>query len=199
MTILLDKDMSMIFSIIFTACIDNDKNDGERDIQIDTGTTFEPSWEPSDEPNDTGSPDEPDEEVTLLLEGDWSLGTPTLLSDPCKVSDYQEVSEFVPNSIGVSDSQEDSFIMEPDGLPCERNETELRCDTFFFEEETSALGLSAVLDIKNEITGTINSASQMELVFDVTIQSCDGPGCWFMEQALDFPCALKQTTTANHL
>lgn len=197
--------------ILFIACIDNDKSDGDRDIQIDTGTTFEPSWEPSDEPIDTGSSendndddnddgnDDDDEQITLLLEGDWSLGAPNLLSDPCGVSEFQEVSDFVPSSIGVSDSQEESFIMEPDGLPCERNETELRCDNFYFDEETSALGLSAVLAIKNEITGGIISASQMELLFDVTIQSCDGPGCFFIETALNFPCSLTQSTMANHL
>ena len=195
-----------MFPILFFACI-SQKEDGERDITIDTATEFEPSWEPSSEPSseidsggvDTAEPEpEPEPEVTLLNEGNWQLGNPTLLSDACGVAEFQDVSDFVPSSIGVTDSQADSFVMLPDGLNCERNTSELRCDTFFFDEETSAIGLSATLAIKNEITGEIQSASQMTLIFDVTIQSCDGPGCFFIEAALNFPCLLQQSSQATH-
>ena len=195
-----------MFAVLLFACT-NQKEEPERDITIDTATEFEPSWEPSSEPSsevDTGEMDtaepepEPEPEVTLLNEGDWSLGSPTLLSDACGVAEFQNVSDFVPSSIGVADSQADSFVMLPDGLSCERNETELRCDTFYFDEETTAVGLAATLAIKNEITGTIQSESQMTLNFDVTIQSCDGPGCFFIEVALTFPCLLQQSSVATH-
>ena len=194
----------MIISAFF-ACTDQ-KSDSEREVMIDTATEFEPSWEPSSEPSsedsgstDTADPDpDPEPDVVLLNEGDWRLGSPTLISDACGVAEFQDVSGFVPTSIGVTDSQPDSFVMLPDGLSCERNPTELRCDTFYFDEETSAVGLSATLSIKNEITGEIQSASEMSLNFDVTIQSCDGPGCWFIEAALSFPCLLQQRSQASH-
>ena len=189
---------------VFLACL-NQKSDSERDVMIDTATEFEPSWEPSSEPSseeDSGSEDtaepDPEPEVVLLNEGDWNLGSPTLISDACGVAEFQDVSGFVPSSVGVTDSQPESFVMLPDGLNCERNATELRCDTFYFDEETSAVGLAATLAIKNEITGEIESASEMSLDFDVTIQSCDGPGCWFIEAALSFPCLLQQRSQASH-
>lgn len=189
----MESELSMLY--IFFGCALS-KTDDNPTVRIDTATEFEPSWEPSDEPNnDSGNI----EESQNLVEGDWSLGSPDLISDACGVAEYQDVSGFIPTSIGIANSTEDGFLMLPDELPCYRNDSDIRCDTFYFDEETSAIGLSATLTIKNEINGTIQDERNMTLVFDVTIQSCDGPGCFFIESALPFPCLLQERTEATAL
>ena len=78
-------------------------------------------------------------------------------------------NRFIPPSIGVGDSTEDSYLMLPDSLTCTRNDMDFVCDSIS-EEDT---GIGATLSIVNEITGTIIDEETMILDFDVTIESCE--------------------------
>ncbi|MBM76786.1 MAG: hypothetical protein CMK59_15375 [Proteobacteria bacterium] len=151
-------------------------------------TASEPSNEPSNEPSDEPAP-------LILDEGSWSLSTPNLVSDSCGVDNYQDVSEFVPNSITIDNSTENGFVLKPDNLQCERQGLEYTCDSLSLSE--SALLGSATMEIVNEISGTIISDNQLDMVFDVTIESCDGIGCLAIEAALSFPCPVRLTTSGT--
>ena len=195
----------MILAIIL-AC--SDKSDTpiepstEASTEPSTETSTEPSNETSTEPsNETSTepasePEEPPEpEAVILLEGDWNLSPPTLISDVCGVGDFQDVTGFVPPTIGVGNSTEDGYLMLPDSLTCTRNDVDFSCETLYLEEDT---GIGAILSIVNEINGTIIDEETMILDFDVTIESCDGFLCGLMELALTWPCLIELQTEGTH-
>ena len=165
-------------------------NEPEEDTasEPDDEPQAEPSAEPGAEPSDEPDP-------IVLREGSWSLSAPELISDSCGVDNYQDVSEFVPESLTIDGSTENSFTLKPDGLRCEREDLDYTCDSLSISE--SALLGTATMEIVNEISGTIVSESELEMVFDVTIESCEGLGCLAIEAALSFPCPVQLTTTGT--
>ena len=166
----------------------------EPSTEPSTEPASEPSTEPSTEP--ASEPEEPPEpEATILLEGDWNLSAPTLISDDCGVGDFQDVTGFVPPSIGVGNSTEDGYLMLPDGLTCTRTDMDFSCASLYLEEDT---GIGATLSITNEIGGTIIDEETMILDFDVTIESCEGLGCLLIEVALTWPCLIELQTEGTY-
>ena len=183
------------FLFLLTACAPEEN-------KLDSGTaepssepsSEEPSSEPSEEPEPSSEPSE-EPEPLILDEGTWNLSTPQLLSDSCGINGYQEVSEFVPSSLIVDNSEEDSFLLKPDSLVCERTGLDFSCDSVSISE--SALAGTASMQILSEISGTIISEDSFEMIFDVTIESCEGGGCFLVELALTFPCPVTLKTNGS--
>ena len=65
------------------------------------------------------------------------------------------------------------------------------CETLYFVQEESVLGLRADLQIENDITGIIIDENLMTMDYDVRITSCDGWGCAAMELVLTWPCLVE--------
>lgn len=196
----------MLLSIIL-AC--SDKADTtpapsvEPSSEVSTEPSAEASTEPSNEPESgpTTEPasepeDPPEPEAVILSEGNWDLSPATLISDACEVGNFQDVTGFVPPSIGVGSSTEDGYLMLPDNLNCTRNDMDFTCSSFSFEEDTGFL--YAFLTILTEIEGTIIDEETMILDFDVTIESCEGTGCYFMEFELTWPCLIELQTEGTY-
>lgn len=138
----------------------------------------------SEPSSDLETPSEP----IIVHEGTWELAPPTLISDVCNVGNFQDVSGFVPPSIGIGSSTEASFLMLPDQLLCTKNAVDFVCSSFSFTEDT---GFAAELSIRNDISGYIEDEENIVLRFEVTIESCDGLGCLVIGAALDFPCLIE--------
>ena len=99
-------------------------------------------------------------------------------SDLCDLANYQDdLTAFAPDSIQVTDSNETNFTLMPDNLLCTRSDMSYSCETLYFVQEESVLGLRADLQIENDITGIIIDENLMTMDYDVTITSCDGWGC----------------------
>ena len=107
------------------------------------------------------------------------------------VGDFQDVTEFVPPSVGIGNSTKDGYLMLPDGLTCTRNNMDFSCASLYLEEDT---GIGATLSITNEIGGFVIDEETMILDFDVTIDSCEGLGCYLIEVALTWPCLIELQT-----
>ena len=208
--------------LVYTACteeidekdtIDEEQNEPS---EIDTENTEPPvedtgvepddsdpsETEPEDtepeetEPDDTEPEDtEPEDTAVVLQEGDWNVASPTLVSDSCELSNFQDVSEFVPAIIEVFNSSEASFNID-DTIVCEIDTSSFQCAAQIFTE--SVLLDSATMTIRNVMSGNIVNAELMDVTFDVTVESCDGIGCWAVESVLNFPCPVELTTSANY-
>ncbi|MEC7986885.1 MAG: PT domain-containing protein [Myxococcota bacterium] len=160
--------------------------------------TDEPTSEPTDEPSSepTSEPtDEPEEPATILLgEGDWIIGSTTVLSDVCEIENYNDVTGFTPDGIGVADSTESDFRMLPDNLLCVRDDLSFTCDPISFTQEAI---IGADLVITNTIRGDIETEDTMMLYFDIDIEECQGWSCGLIELALPFPCPIELEAPAS--
>ena len=192
------KHLILLFSFA-VACTPN--NSG-----VDTSDTGD-SVDDTDDTNDTEDTDTDDTDtetdtdtddtappVIVLEEGTWSLATPKLVSDTCDVNKHQDVTEFVPLEIMIAKSSETSFNIDT-GTVCTRNDLAYQCTEQNFVE--SALLGSAELEITSVMSGDIRDASNIDITFDVTIESCKGIGCLAIETVLKFPCPVTLTTTGN--
>ena len=106
-------------------------------------------------------------------------------SDLCDLANYQDdLTAFAPDSLQITDSSETNFTLMPDNLLCTRSDMSYSCETLYFVQEESVLGLRADLQIENDITGIIIDENLMTMDYDVRITSCDGWGCttigWFL-------------------
>ena len=186
--------------IFLMACGPDTKTDTGESLEpadeTQEDSAAEPSGDPENEPSDDPENEPSNEpEPIIIREGTWSLSAPNLVSDSCGVDAFQDVAEFVPDSLNIDSSTESGFTLKPDNLLCDREDLDYTCDSLSISE--SALLGTATMEIVNEISGTIVSDSELEMVFDVTIESCDGIGCLAIEAALSFPCPVQLTTTGT--
>ena len=119
---------------------------------------------------------------------------PNVVSDTCGVGDYQDVTEFVPGDMEVTSSDLDAFTLS-DGSVCVRDDLAFTCDTHDVSE--SALSGTATLEITSTLSGTIVDEENLNVSMDVTIESCEGVGCWMIELALTWPCPIELGTGAT--
>lgn len=192
---------------LFLACGNTEKEEptvNEATNEPTEEPTEEPAGEPSGEPSDepSGEPtneptnepaEEPAEEPVeptpiILSEGDWTIGTTSVLSDICDIGSYNDVTSFTPSEIGVAESAENDFLMTPDNLFCVRDGLEFTCDPIDLREEAIP---GAELVISNIIGGLIEDEDNMMLSFDITIERCEGWTCGLIELALPFPCPIE--------
>ena len=194
----------LIFALA-TAC-SSTKDDALDTGDTDTGTSPGDTGDTSDtedtedtmDTEDTDTEDTEDTEPPPLLveEGTWSLASASLDSDSCGVNDFQDVKEFVPAEIVISNSTESSFKIDSDTV-CTRTDLDFTCSSQDVSE--SALAGTAELQISTVMSGTIIDESNMDITFDVTIEECNGGGCVLIELALTFPCPVTLTTSASTL
>ena len=157
-----------------------DSDSGDTDTDTDTGEV------------DTG--DGP--EVLLPKEGQWGFAKPNLVSDPCGINDYQDVTEFVPAQTSLSDSTETGFVLDGN-TACDRTDLNFECASIDVSED--ALGGTATLIIDSTTSGLIVSDSSLSVDMNVNITECQGAGCALIELALTFPCAVELSTQATAL
>ena len=134
--------------------------------------------------------------TTAAKIGTWLVSSPELISDECSVAQYQDIADMVPTDFIITQSDEGQFdtvdtdcVIGPD-------------NGFFCEEihiQDTALGGTARLKIATTMAGNFVSNSEMELSFDVVMQSCEGSGCFMIEMALDFPCLVLLRANAEYL
>ena len=164
---------------------------GDTEDPVDTGDTQDTDTEDTDtEDTDTEPP------PLLIEEGTWGLNSPSLVSDSCGVDSYQDVKEFVPSEISIAASTEESFNIDS-ATVCTRTDLDFTCTAQDVSEE--ALAGTAELTINSVMSGTIIDESNIDITFDVTIESCDGIGCLAIEAVLKFPCPVTLTTDASPL
>ena len=168
----------------------------------------EKEWTPSDtgavdtdtdtdtEDTDTEDTGETAPPAVVPEEGTWGYSKPRLVSDPCGLDDYESVEDFVPEESEISDSNEDSFLLDGNSR-CTRNDLEFNCETVDASEKV--LGGSAELIIQSTMSGEIANADSMDITMDVNVAECKGAGCYLIELALTFPCEVQLTTTATAL
>ena len=126
--------------------------------------------------------------------GTWNVSNPELISDTCSIQDFQEVNGMVPEDFKIEESYLTFF--KTDTTTCPISPTgAFVCDVTSLEE--SALGGAAAMQIETTMKGKIRSASEMDLGFDVIINSCEGVGCIAVELALTFPCPIILSATGS--
>ena len=173
-------------------------NDGTPD-PVDTGNPGDDTGDTADtEETDTDDTDTDDTDTDdtgpqpiIIDEGAWSLTPANLVSDTCNVDKYQDVTEFVPVEIMISDSSEASFKIDAETI-CTRDDLDYLCTGQDVSE--SALAGTAKLEINSVMSGVIVNESKMDITFDVTIEECKGVGCLAIETVLTFPCPVTLTT-----
>ena len=178
----------MILSFLF-ACVVAETTDTNEEIN-DTDTNEEIN--DTDTNEDTGSDEDPVDDAIIVNDGMWSLDTPTVEHDGCEAGNYQDLSEMVPVEIEISNGSVSSFMVD-DGS-CSVSGTDFVCSA----EETSesTLAGTATLNISSTMSGTILSDSELDVYFDVVMESCEGIGCGAIELAMTFPCTIELSTTA---
>ena len=188
--------------LLCTACTEETEEkpttieDASESSETDTDNAESDAEDTGVDPEDSDSSEtDPEDPAIILQEGDWNAATPTIVSDSCELNNFQDVSEFVPEIIEVFNSSETSFNID-DTIVCTIDELSFQCDPQMFTE--SVLFDSATMTIRNVMSGDIVNGALMDLYFDVTVESCDGVGCWAVESVLDFPCPVELTTSANY-
>jgi len=165
-------------------------------VTLDSGIVDEPTEETEQNVHKPGGNAPGGTDEIILNEGTWDLSAPALTYDSCGVNGYQEVSEFVPANLTIENSDADSFRLLPDDLLCERDGLDFYCESLSLSEE--ALAGTASMQILSAISGTVVSEDNFDMVFDVTIESCEGSGCFLIELALTFPCPVTLNTNGSN-
>ena len=128
------------------------------------------------------------------------LGT-HLRSDVCGLSSYEELSDFLPNRLDISNSKEAHFNIDTD-IQCHRYGSENRkftCD----EQKLTRTSIvpffgQVTMNLNNTTSGKILSEHAIELKFEVSVQDCtdNQAGCFAVGLGLDLPCKLTLETIA---
>jgi len=185
------KTYILIFALA-TGCSSSKEDSG---ILDDTGTTQSTvDTSGGTETGITGETGDSTPPPVILENGAWLVDAPNIGSDTCGVNNYQDVTEFVPLEMMISNSSESSFRLDSE-TTCERNELDFTCSEQDVSE--SALAGTAELNIKSVMSGTIINNSEMDLTMNVVIESCEGIGCIAIEAALTFPCPVELVTQAS--
>lgn len=119
--------------------------------------------------------------------GAWNVSNPELISDSCGIQDFQEVNDMIPSGFKVEESYLTFFKTDTTSCPTSPTGAFI-CDVTSLEE--SALGGTATMQIETTMKGKLRSSTEMDLGFDVIINSCEGVGCIAVELALTFPCPI---------
>jgi len=169
---------------------DGTPTNDDQSAQDNTEDTSEESKDSTQETETT------DTDVVYVDTGTWSVVNVNAIDDPCGVGDFQDVTEMVPTSFDVVESDTTKFFLD-DGTVCyaDTGETHV-CDTVYIQE--SALAGTATMDIESIMIADVLSGTQMDLTFDVLLASCEGAGCVMIELALEFPCPVTLTAEASN-
>ena len=159
--------------------------------------------------------------AAVLQEGTWEMATPDIVLDDCDLSRYQNVADFIPNTLQIVNATETGFALVNYGY-CNVTTTTtttdaaatsgraFNCTEIDFEQNAIAgadlmitSAFSGAILIGDDDTSVLSTpaaaaaaASDMDIVMDVILNKCNGPSCFFLERALDFPCWLKLRTDA---
>ena len=183
--------MILIF-VLATACSPK----GEETLDTNSTDTSTDGSDTSLTTEDTASSEETDTAPppVLLSQGSWSLSSPQILSDVCSLNSYQDVTESVPTTIVVTQSSEAGFTVDSE-TQCTRSDLVFTCSSQ--ETTESALAGTAEMIITSVMSGVIINEDEMDTIFDVTIESCEGAGCIAIEAALTLPCPVTLESRAT--
>lgn len=134
------------------------------------------------------------EEPIVASLGTWNVSSPELVSDTCSIQDFQEVDGMVPSDFKVEESYLTFFKTDTTSCPISPTGA-FTCEVTSLEE--SALGGTATMQIETTMKGKLRSSTEMDLGFDVIINSCEGVGCIAVELALTFPCPIILSATGS--
>ena len=186
----------ILFSFLLS-CTEQKVEEEETTTELDSGND-DTGTEQDSGIDDTGSSDtdetDTDEPGLILDEGNWSIETPTIVSDTCSLDTYQDVKEFVPPSIIIADSTESSFMLDSE-TECEINGDSFVCDQQNFEE--SVLAGTARMIISNTMSGQITDSGNIDIEFAVVVEGCEGGGCFLVELVITWPCPVTLDTSAS--
>ena len=144
-------------------------------------------------PFDSGIVDTAEEPVIANL-GTWKVANPQLISDACSIEDFQEVNGMVPSEFKIEESYLTFFKTDTTSCPISPTGA-FTCEVTSLEEP--ALGGTATMQIETTMKGKLRSSTEMDLGFDVIINSCEGVGCIAVELALTFPCPIILSATGS--
>ena len=193
---------SLLLLALATACASSEKDSTVDTSDTDTGTDTDSPVDTGDttDPVDTAPPEDTSEPIdtapppVIATEGSWNLSSPTIAADSCGVNSYQDVTEFVPSELMISESTEASFRLDAETV-CTRNDLAFTCSAQDVSE--SALAGTAELQINSVMSGLIVDENTLDITMDVTIEDCDGIGCIAIEAVLKFPCPVELSTGAS--
>jgi hypothetical protein len=194
------KVLTILGLLSVVACGEDEKFESN-DTGLETLEDVEDT-DDSSESEDTGNTEETEdtdetdtqEPALILDEGNWSIETPTIVSDTCSLDTYQDVKEFVPPSITIADSTESSFMLDSE-TECQINDDSFICDPQNFEE--SVVFGTATMIISNVMSGQIIDSGNIDIEFAVVVEDCEGVGCIGPELVLTWPCPVTLDTSAS--
>jgi len=119
-----------------------------------------------------------------IKSGEWSIGNAKTSIDSCNINKYRNLKRMIPANFKIAKTTPNSFYAK-DKL-CIINNYAFTCEPLF--TISPALRGAAKMRVKTIMNGRIKSSSFMKLNFGITIESCQGFGCFFINKVLDFPC-----------
>lgn len=182
--------MRALWLLLLVGCAEEAvvNDSGEADTSGDTEAVTESDTDAGTE-SDTEADVDTDAPSPVVGNGMYDTSNFTVDSDPCMLENFQDVSEFLPAVLQISQSTSTSFQMgEPggDSQQCTLSADNYTCTRFESVEETP---VGADLIIDTGLSGTVLSAGALDGVLDLSI-TCDGGGCTLLELGgLTFPCA----------
>ena len=132
-------------------------------------------------------------ELVLPEAGTWDMSEKQVVSDSCGIGDYQDVLEFEPSEIEISNVTEAGFNLD-DNVYCDLSDSIFSCTTQLLEEST--MGGTATMMIDSTMSGIVEDSNLISTEMSVVITSCEGAGCLLVELALTFPCPIDLEATA---
>ena len=127
-------------------------------------------------------------------EGQWVVEDLDIVSDVCRLDNFQDIEDFVPEELQVSTSNETSFYFDPN-IHCEVREGSFTCASQEFTK--SALFGATTIEIQNVLSGQLLSANALALTFTAVVNPCTGIACWGLSNFFDFPCSVVLTASAR--
>ena len=119
-----------------------------------------------------------------IKNGEWSIENIKTTTDSCNVSRYHDLRKMTPSNFDVLKSNSTYFFANE--VVCTINQHDFVCEPVYVT--SSALRGAAKIKVKTVMGGKIKSNSFMKLNFGITLESCRGFGCFFINKVLDFPC-----------
>ncbi len=183
---------SVILVLLISACgsADDDKESTDTSITTDTSATDTNATDTNT--TDSGTSDTAPE-LLLPEAGTWDMSEQRVVSDSCGIGDYQDVLEFVPGEIEISNVTEAGFNLD-ENVYCDLSDSIFSCTTQLLEEST--MGGTATMIIDSTMSGIVEDSNLISTDMDVVITSCEGAGCLLVELALTFPCPIELEATA---
>ena len=176
--------ITLCFSALLVGACSSSEED-ERWVDIPTDVYSQTTTDSGEK--DTAVP------AVILEEGEWGMSEPQVISDVCGVDSCQDVLEFVPKTMLITNVTDLGFDLDEDDF-CAIEDLAFSCHQQQLEE--SVLSGTATMMIESTLSGDVENANLVNTFMDVTITDCEGAGCALIELALTFPCPIQLNAKA---